>query len=164
MKVDRAIDDVREAEADFAKRLRVVGERHAVEQDLYHLGHTLSAKCSEHLRKLQPFAERYGAGSTADDADESESPGLLESFRRKTSEILAGSEATGVLLLADLRENYLVGSRVEISWVVLMQVAKATHDQDLLKMASACHAETEMAVKWLRTKIKVSCPQVLAVN
>jgi hypothetical protein len=164
MKVDRAIDDVREAEADFAKRLRVVGERHAVEHDLYHLGHTLSAQCAEHLRKLQPFADQYGAASTADDADQSESPGLLESFRRKTSEILGGSEATGLLLLADLRENYLVAQRVEISWVVLIQVAKAVHDNDLLTVASACHAESEMAAKWLRTKIKVACPQVLAVS
>lgn len=42
MKLDKAIDDVQEAEADLATRLRVVAERHATEHDIYHLGHTLA--------------------------------------------------------------------------------------------------------------------------
>jgi hypothetical protein len=164
MKLDRAIEDVREAEVDLAKRLRIVGERHAVEHDLYHMGHSRADKCAEHLVKLQPFAERYGAASTAESAGASSSPGLMETLRQKTSELLGRSEVTGLMLLADLRKNYLVAQRAEISWIVLIQVAKAARDSELLAAAMKCHEETEMTAKWLRTKIKVACPQVLATS
>jgi hypothetical protein len=164
MKIDRAIEDVREAEVDLAKRLRIVGERHAVEHDLYHLGHSRADKCAEHLEKLQPFAERYGAASTAQHADHSASPGLMDTLRHKTSELLGRSEATGLMLLADLRKNYLVAQRAEISWIVLIQVAKASRDTELLAVATACHLETEVTAKWMRTKIKVACPQILATG
>jgi len=164
MKLDRAIEDVREAEIDLAKRLRIVGERHAVEHDLYHLGHSRADKCAEHLEKLQPFAERYGARSTAEHAGVSSSPGLMETLRQKTSELLGRSEVTGLMLLADLRKNYLVTQQAEISWIVLIQTAKAARDSELLAAATACHEETEMTAKWLRTKIKVACPQILATS
>ncbi|MFL6011692.1 MAG: hypothetical protein ACJ734_07880, partial [Gaiellaceae bacterium] len=61
MKLDKAIEDVQDAEAELAKELRAIGERHAVEHDLYHLGHTLAKQCADHLERLAPFAERYGA-------------------------------------------------------------------------------------------------------
>jgi hypothetical protein len=65
MKLDRAIKDCQDAETDLAQQLRKVGERHAVEHDLYHLSHTLARKCEEHLERMRPFAERYGADRSA---------------------------------------------------------------------------------------------------
>jgi hypothetical protein len=164
MKIDRAIEDVREAEIELAKRLRVVGERHAVEHDLYHIGHTLAAQCAEHLLALQPFTERYGAASTAEDADAATSPGVMETLRHKTAELLGRSEMTGLLLLTDLRDNYLSAHRAEISWIILLQAAKAARDAELITTATTCQHDAELTVKWLRTKIKVATPQILATG
>jgi hypothetical protein len=162
MKLDVAIKDVQDAEADLAKRLRAVGERHAAEHDLYHLGHTLARQCAEHLQRLAPFAERYGA--SADGGAVPESPGVMEALRRRGSELLGRSEASGLLLLKDLRSLYLSAQEAEIAWVILMQAAKAVRDPELLDAASSCQKAAEARGKWLRTRIKESSPQVLATG
>ena len=162
MKLDKAIADVQDAESDLAKELRAIGERHAVEHDLYHLGHTLARQCAEHLERLAPFAERYGAPA-GDDAV-AESPSLLETLRHKSSELLGRSELSGMLLLRDLRNLYLTAQEAEIAWVILAQAAQAVRDRGLLEVASLCHEEAETRGKWLRTRIKQSAPQVLATG
>jgi hypothetical protein len=164
MRIERAIDDVREAETALAERLRVVGERHAAEHDLFHLGHTLAQQCAAHLGALQPFAERYGAASTAGAAGAATSPGVMETLRRKASELLGHSESTGLLLLTDLRENYLTAQRAEIGWIILLQAARATRDAELIDAATSCHEQTEGVARWLRTKIKAAAPQILVAG
>ena len=161
MTLDKAIDGVRQAEADLARRLRTVGERHAAEQDLYHLGHTLARQCAEHVRRLAPFAERYGARSGEIDPD---SPGLLESVRHKGAELLGRSTASGAALLHDLRGLYLAAQETEIAWVMLIQAAQAVRDADLLAVAGPCHAEIETCAKWARSRIKEVAPQVFATG
>lgn len=162
MKLDKAIEDVHEAEADLAKQLRSVGERHAVEADLYHLGHTLARRCAAHLRELAPFAERYGASPAPDRVDES--PGVLETVRHKTGELLGRTELSGLLLLRDLRHLYLASQNAEIAWVILIQAARAVRDRELLTVANACHEEAETRGKWVRTRIKEAAPQVIAAG
>lgn len=162
MKLDKAIEDVQDAEAELAKELRVVGERHAVEHDLYHLGHTLAKQCADHLERLAPFAERYGASSVDDRVHES--PGVLEMLRHKSAELLGRSETSGLLLLRDLRNLYLTAQEAELAWVILAQAAQAVRDRELLREVSRCHEEAEARGKWLRTKIKESAPQVLATG
>ena len=161
MKLDEAIDGVQRAEADLAQRLRTVGERHAAEQDLYHLGHTLARQSAEHVRRLAPFAESYGAKSREADP---ESPGLLESVRHKGAELLGRSPASGTALLHDLLGLYLVAQEAEIAWVVLIQAATALRDADLLAASPACPAETGPSAKWVRSRIKEVAPQVLATG
>jgi hypothetical protein len=161
MKIDLAIKDVQNAESDLGKRLRAIGERHATEHDLYHLGHTLARQCAEHLQQLAPSAERYGAGGGG---GVPESPGVLETVRRRSGELLGRSESSGLLLLKDLRSLYLSAQEAEIAWVILVQAAKAARDRELLDVATSCHQETEACGKWLRTRIKESAPQVLATG
>jgi len=162
MKLDKAIEDVQDAEAELAKELRAIGERHAVEHDLYHLGHTLAKQCADHLERLAPFAERYGASSADDRAGDS--PGLMETLRHKSAELLGRSELTGLLLLRDLRNLYLTTQEAEIAWVILAQAAQAARDRELLREVSLCHDEAEARGKWLRTKIKESAPQILVAG
>ena len=162
MKLDKAIDDVQDAETDLAKELRAVGERHAVEHDLYHLGHTLAKQCAAHLEQLQPFAERYGASTPGKRV--AESPRLVETLRRKSAGLLGRSEMSGMLLLRDLRNLYLTAQEAEIAWVILGQCAQAVRDQELLDVTNLCHHEAEMRGKWLRTRIKESSPQILATG
>jgi hypothetical protein len=162
MNMNKAIEDVHDAEAELAKRLRVTGERHASEADIYHLAHALARRSAEHLEALAPFAERYGAKPAADDVDKS--PGLLETLRRKGAEVTGRSEAAGLLLMSDLRELYLTAQHAELAWVVLMQAAKARRDAGLIEVVTRCHEEAEMCGKWLRTRIKEAAPQVYAAG
>ena len=162
MKLDKAIEDVQDAESELAKQLRAIGERHAVEHDLYHLGRTLAKQCADHLERLAPFAERYGASKA--DGRVAESPGLLETLRHKSSELLGRSELTGMLLLRDLRNLYLTAQEAEIAWVILAQAAQAARDRELLQEVSLCHEEAEARGKWLRTRIKTSAPQILVAG
>ena len=162
MNMNKAIEDLHDAEAELAKRLRVTGERHADESDIYHLGHTLARRCAEHLHALAPFAERYGAKAPPDDVDAS--PGLLETVRRRSAEVVGRSEAAGLMLMADLRQLYLAAQHAELAWVVLLQAAKARRDAELIEVATRCHEEAEMCGKWLRTRIKEAAPQVYAAG
>lgn len=132
MKLDKAINDVQDAEADLARQLRVVGERHAVEQDLYHLSHTLARQRADHLERLAPFAQHYGASQgTA----EPESPPLLKAVRHKSSELLGRFELSGMLLPRDLRNLYLTAQHAEIAWTILIQTALAARDRELIQTA-----------------------------
>ena len=162
MKIDEAIHDVQRAEAVLAKRLRVIGERHAVEHDLYHLGHTLAHQCAEHLDRLAPLAETYGAKAHAELT--TASPDVLEAARHKVAELIGRSEAVGVPLLRDLRGLYLDAQEAEICWVVLLQAAKAVRDPQLIDVATSCRSQTETVGNWLRTRIKEASPQALVAG
>ena len=162
MKLDKAIEQAQEAETDLASELRKVGERHAVEHDLYHLSHTLARQCAQHLERLRPYAEQYGADTAS--ADVAETPPILERMRHKTAELLGRSEAMGLLLLRDLRNLYLQAQEAEIAWVILAQAAQAARDRDLVRTVAEIHEEAEMRGKWLRTRIKETSPQVLVAG
>jgi hypothetical protein len=162
VRLDRAIAEAQEAEADLARELRAVGERHAAEHDLYHLGHTLARRCDEHLELLAPLAERHGA--SPGDGGAAASPGLLETVRRTSAELLGRSEESGLLLLRDLRTLYLTAQEAEIAWVILAQAAQAARDRELLAVASRCHEHAQTRGTWLRTRIKETAPQALAAG
>jgi hypothetical protein len=162
MKLHIAIDDVQRSEMQLAKQLRLLAEDHAAEHDVYHQAHARAQKCVDHVERLKPFVERYQA--RAIDADDGDSPGVLDALRRKTSELLADAEPTGVLLLHDLRDVYVTAQRAEIDWTILKQGASAVHDQDLVAVVSHCQPEADVTGKWLRTRIKAGSAQVLATG
>jgi hypothetical protein len=144
-----------------AKQLRSIGERHPGEADLYHLGHTLARQCGDHARRLTSFAERYGAAPAGANRGTGSSS-MLETLRRTGSKLIGRSEGSGLLLLRDLRHLYLLAQDAEIAWVILVQAARAVRDVELIEAASECREEAEARGKWLRGRIKESCPQVLA--
>ena len=160
MKVDLAIDAVHQSEADLAKELRLLAERHAADHDVYHLGHTLARQCIRHLQQLAEFANRYGGQRI--DAEDGTSAGIVESLRRRASAALGRSDVSGLLLANDLRDVYLVAQRTEIAWVVLQQTAKAVRDAELLELVQQCHEQTQQTATWLRSRIKESAAQVFA--
>ena len=69
-----------------------------------------------------------------------------------------------MLLHRDLVDRYLSAQRVEISWTVLQQGAKAARDGDLLDVVSSCHQEAETTAAWLRTRIKEGAAQILLTS
>jgi hypothetical protein len=161
VKVDLAIAAVGDAEGDLGKRLRVVAERHAVEHDLYHLGHSLARMSAQRLELLAPHADRYDAALPSPGG---ETPGMLESLRHKTSELLGRAEPTALLLVRDLLDLYQTAQAAEIRWTVLVQVSAAVRDEGLLRAATDGHQQVELCARWLRTRIKETAPQTYATG
>lgn len=161
MKLDHALNDLQDAEAELASALRSLAERHAVEHDLYHQGHARAKVCAQHLEALRPFAARYDAREVTDEDGRSV---VVETLRRTASELAGRTEATGLVLLRDLRDRYLLAQGVEIDWTILHKAVEAARDVELLAVVDRCHEEAEITAKWLRTRIKVSAAQVLATS
>lgn len=157
-KIAHAFDDLRAAETELADELRTVGERHAGDVDVYHVAHLLASRCSHQLELLAPHADRYEAILQTDAGEPS---ALLERVRWAGAEILGRHEASGLLLLSDLRHLYVLAHRAELAWVVLLQVARALRDAELVAAATQGREEAERRWKWLRTKVKESSPQAL---
>jgi len=162
VRIDHALDDVQDSTMELAHRLRLLGEHHASEADVYHLGHALARLCVEQVNRLQPVLDHYGAKPV--DTDEASSASVLELMRRKASEVVGRAETAGVLLFEDLRRAYLVAQRAEIDWVALLQAARAVRDPQLITVAATAHEQIESAAKWLRARFKESAPQVLAAG
>jgi hypothetical protein len=157
----RAISQLHQSEKDLADEYGRVADRHAVEHDVYHMGHMLATQCQAHAERLRPFVERYGGK-----VREVEAPELWESFmgavRRKNAELLGRSPKTGLELLRDLRQLYLMASEAEVNWWMVRQGAMAARDTELAELFETCHEETWNQLKWIKTKVKESSAQVLA--
>lgn len=160
MKLRLAIEQVKDAECKLAEELETVGERHAAEPDVYHVAKTLAVRCASQLELLRPSALRYGAPQRSLEPS-SGGPDLVERARRAASELVAGHEDAGMLLLDDLRRLYLAAHEAELAWAVLEQAAKAARDAELLAAAQKGREEAERRWKWARTKVKEASPQVL---
>ena len=161
-KLGIAIERLQAAELDLADDLRKVGERHAVEHDVYHLSHTLAKQCEAHVERLRPFADRYGAPRDHEPDGGGGLADMLETLRLKTSELI-GRQPAGLLLLDDLRRLFVSAQDVGILWVMVAQAAQALRDRELLELCKECHTESVVQMHWLLTRIKVAAPQALTV-
>ena len=160
MRLARAIRQLHRSEKDLADEYGRVADRHAVEHDVYHMCHLLAEQSQAHAERLRPFADRYGGKLRELDA-----PELWESFmgtvRRKNAELLGRSQKTGLLLLRDLRQLYLMAAEAEINWWMVRQAAMAARDSELAELFETCHEETWNQLKWIKTKVKEASAQVL---
>jgi hypothetical protein len=156
-KIGHLLDDLHEAETDLGRQYRAVAERHAAEHDVYHLCHTLAKQTDEHLEQVRHIADLFGTTLSE--------PGtfsnVLAAVRHKTSELVGRRQETGLLLLRDLRELYLMAEEANIHWIALGQVAQAVRDHELLGQVSGLQQQTLSQIKWLKTRIKQASPQVL---
>src|SRR5215207_7656805 len=159
MKVGLAIRQVRSAEQELADELEKVGERHKIDQEVYHLTRTLADISRRNVEELAPFQERYpisGASETGEYGS-----GLFGKLREKGSEMVGRRPESGLLLLRDLRKLYALASEASIDWVILGQGAQAAKDRELLQVTKECHPDTLRTLKWANTMIKNVSPQVL---
>jgi hypothetical protein len=161
MKIDHAINTVTKAEQNLADYLEHLAGRHAVEHDVYHLAHSQARKAVVRARSLTDLAQRYGADEPRQPDPH---PGVMDTLRRQASQLMGRSDLPGVVFLADLQEAYLKAQAAEIAWVVLLQGAKARRDGELVETATAAHESCETTAKWLRTRIKVAAPQIIATG
>jgi hypothetical protein len=160
MKLGAVIEHLRRSADDLADEIRAVGERHAAQQDVYHMSHTLSARIEALATSLDPFMEAYGQGSSDGGGGES-IKAFAEKVRRTTSTLTARSSKTGLVLLKDLRELFAEASTAEIDWTIVRQGAMAARDDALVRLATVGLEETGRVLRWLKTRIKEASPQIL---
>jgi len=158
-KIGQLLDDLHDAETDLAHQYRIVAERQAAEQDVYYLCRTLAKQADEHAEHVRRVAEEFG--KTLSEPGGDRMANVLSGLRHKTSELMGRRPESGLLLLRDLRELYLMAEEANIHWLALGQVAQAVRDHDLLDEVSDLHKQTLTQIKWLKTRIKEAAPQVL---
>jgi hypothetical protein len=142
VKIGVLLGQLRELEVGLAATYRGTGERHADDHDVYHQCVSFAKKAEGHVAKLASLAERYDARNGAD------------------SQVQARDD-NELGLLGVLRTLFLAAEEVSITWVMMNQAAQAARDAELLSVVQECHAEVELQVKWLTTRIKVAAPQAL---
>jgi hypothetical protein len=142
MKIGLILGQLSALESGLAATYRESGERHADDHDVYHQCVSFAKKAESHVAKLASSMERYAAQGDAG------------------SEVQA-RDSKELGLLAMLRTLFLAAEEVSITWVMAGQAAQAARDADLLAVVHECHAEVELQVKWLTTRIKVAAPQAL---
>jgi hypothetical protein len=66
-------------------------------------------------------------------------------------------------LLADLHDVYRRAAHCDMAWTLAGQAAQGCRDRELLAVVQGREGETEMQLKWLRTRMKQAAPQALVV-
>lgn len=137
------------AQMRLGDALDQVADAHRDEADVFHTCQRLARQCANHARQLDPFARRY-----AEDAPNE--PDRLH------SELFRGTRS-GIGLLRDLHDLYLMAAECDMCWTVIGQAAQGSRDEELLAIVQRCEDETALQLKWLRTRIKQAAPQALVV-
>jgi hypothetical protein len=159
-----ALRSVLDAEGDLADEYRKVGERHAADHDVFHVGHTLARQCEAHAGRIRDVVRQATGEELPDAAHESPLHGLAAALRRGTSAATGRTDKTGPLLLRDLRRLYVLASDCEIAWTIVGQGAEAARDQEVVALFGECCEEIVGQVRWIKTKVKLAAPQVVAVG
>jgi hypothetical protein len=146
-------------EKHLAKELTSVAERHRTEHEVHHVATDLAHWSREHVQRVADTGRDYGL----DLGDPAGTPslGVLSTLREKAAEAMGHRPEPGVLLLRDLRELHLDGTKNSLYWEMLAQAAQASKDDRLLALASACHPQTLRQMRWTNTMIKNLSPQIL---
>ena len=136
-KLETEVRRLRDAELTLAAELRAVGEGHPGDHDVFHLSQTLAKQCDAHAKRV---GELVGPGQP---------PAVAPSSRE---------------LLDDLRRLYATAGEVQIAATIVKQGAMAAREKELLDAVEQSLPETEVQVKWLKTRIKTAAPQALAAS
>jgi hypothetical protein len=148
--VARYIGLTLEAEQAWIDALDLVARRHPNEPDIREGARLLSSWAQDHLHTLAPLTEHFGLLRSL-------SPNGL----RKA--LFRGRRAGTLGLLRDLQDLYLLATQIRSCWTVLVQAARALHDEELVWAAEYCGGETMRALAWLDTKIHLITPQAVTV-
>lgn len=159
-KLGRSIGQLHGALVELADDFRKVGERHAVEHDVFHLSHSLALQCEGQANALRRYGERY-EHSLRPVSEDGVWDGLLAKVRRANATLVGRLPVTGVLLLRDLRQLHLSLQEVAVLWLVVGQAAQANRDAELLTLAEQSRQELTHQIIWVTTRIKETAPQAL---
>ncbi|WP_433875022.1 hypothetical protein [Sinomonas atrocyanea] len=159
MKIGLALEELHRSEAELARELLKVSERHKVDHEIYHLGLDLARWSQQHVRDIAEIAKDYGQGGLDPEAGIKHGP--VDAVREKGSELMGRMGSPALLLLRDLREVYIKAAGVSVDWELLAQAAQGIKHRDLLGLAERCHPETLRQMRWANGKLKESATQIL---
>ncbi|KUJ41358.1 hypothetical protein ACZ90_68555 [Streptomyces albus subsp. albus] len=155
--------DLHDTEAALAAEFRDTAEHHPGDHGTHRVCRALAEQCDRHTTALHTLAEPYGV-----DLAEAKEAGVLDAalgaLRHAGHGLRPRHYGSGLLLLHDLRRLYQLGQRGSLDWTMLAQAARALRDQDLLREATTLHRETLVQLKWIRTRVAETAPQILAVD
>ena len=140
------------AEQTLAESFQVVARTHAAEAEVFAACRLLAAMSEQHVRLLQPVADRYGEVAAGADVEEPE--------RLHAVGVAEGREGP-VGLLRDLQDLQVLGTLVQTTWTVVRQAAQAVRDAELIDLAERANRSTSRQLAWLNTHLKVAAPQAL---
>lgn len=152
MHIQDYLELVHNSEQQLAKAFSKVAQHHQEEPDIYYMCLMLALWSIEHAKDIQPFQEKYSQHA----------PKMKEPERHNQTlfkELSKGELA----LLQDLHDLWLLTKEIEICWNVLMQAAKAIHDEELETAIGGMAKETKRQSDWLITRVKKAAPQILVV-
>lgn len=163
MMLGRALAYVHGEELDLADAYRAVADKHAEELDLAHTCRRFAEQCERRAEGLRPFVEKYGAhaGGTLSRRIRGE---VLGGARRLAGKVLFRSGVSGTELLIDLRRLYGVAHGSAIDWLLLGEAGHAAHDSALRDHAGSARPEKEVQIRWIKTRLRQSAPQVLVFS
>ena len=162
-KIGLALRELHRAEEDLADEFVKVGERLAVEHEVYYGCKRFAQQCQRHVDTLRELAARYDEElPEADDDEVGET--TTAALRHRLAELLGRRPESGLLLLRSLRQLYLQAQEVSFHWIVAGQIAQATRDQELLSTVDRLHRETLTQIKWLKSQVKQASPQALVAG
>ncbi|MBI3803106.1 MAG: nitrate reductase [Nitrospirae bacterium] len=139
------------SEGQLAQALLTVAEHHRDEPDVHSECKLLAAWSHQHTAALRPLVQRYGE-------EKSSAPENLQKA------LFHGPRTGGIGLLRDLHDLWLLANEVHLCWTVLLQAARALHDEELKSVCKKLDGETERQIAWLLTRIKQAAAQALAVK
>jgi hypothetical protein len=155
-----ALAELRRAEEELADEYTKVGERLAVEHDVWYDCKRFAQQCHLHVEMLARLASRYDVDlPPPDDGEVGET--TTAALRHKLSELLGRRPESGLLLLRSLRQLFVQAHEVSFMWICAGQIAQAARDAELLAAVDELHRETLTQIKWLKTQVKMAAPQAL---
>jgi hypothetical protein len=158
VKIGLALKELHRSEAELARELLKVSDRHKVDHEVFHLGRDLARWSQEHVALIAEIAHDYGQDL---DPDAGGPLGPLERAVEKGSELAGRMSAPNLLMLRDLREVYIKSAGASVDWEILAQAAQGIKHRELLALAQRCHPETLRQMRWANGKLKESATQIL---
>jgi hypothetical protein len=162
-KIGLALKELHRAEEELADEYVKVGERLAVEHDIWYDCKRFAEQCHMHANAIRPFAYKHEE-QLPPAGDETVGETTTAALRHKLAEALGRRPESGLLLLRSLRQLYLQAQEVSFHWIIAGQLAQATRDHELLALVDELHRETLTQIKWLKTQVKQASPQALVVG
>jgi hypothetical protein len=150
MHIHEYLELAHNSEHQLAKAFSKVAQHHQEEPDIYYMSLMMALWSIEHTRDIQTLKEKY-----KQHASNSTEPERLN--QTLFSEPRKGEPA----LLRDLHNLWLLTKEIEICWNVLLQAAKAIHDEELETACVSMAKETKRQSDWLITRVKQAAPQIL---
>jgi hypothetical protein len=156
MSLNAAVDALHRAELDLANALETAASKHALDADMAQHCRVLARQARDHAALI---ADRTGM---ADSGETGALTRALNAIREASAHLLGRHELAGALLLDDLVDLHRLAADAEVAWWIVRQGALVHRDQGLYDLFETCHEDTWNQVRWLKTKIKETAPQVLS--